>query len=475
MKLAKSKRIASKLRNNVEKRVKDHKKKVRKMAKDNPEAVRKAHRKDPGIPNSFPYKEEAIKEIMARKEYEAEELRKKNQLDRERRQMMKMGHSVEEIAALVEKRHAAFHAKEEANATAAAEVSDFADADRHVFWKELNKVVEMSDVIVQVLDARDPEGCRSKELEDQVILAGKKLVLILNKIDLVPREAVKAWITRLSREHPVKAFKSARNVQHKATHAHVAAEEANDGLLQSSATVVGAEEVIELLKNYSRCGDRKLALTVGIVGYPNVGKSSVINSLLRRNQCVKVGGEAGVTRELQSVQLDSKVRLVDSPGVVFNKKNDAASVLRNAVKLQNIRDPESIIKDLIQKVPVDLLCRHYNIPLFDSSESFIYHVAAKLGKLKKGGVPDVIATCVAVLKEWTSGAIKYHSMPAADNDPNASIRIVFTQTSSEKEKKAILGVADEDDDGAVTVATAYEGLKKAAKKANGEEDSDVEM
>lgn len=406
---------------------------------------------------------------------EAEERRDANKRDRERRQMMKMGHSVEEMAALAEQRQAAFNAKEEANAVAASEASDFTDVDRHVFWKELNKVVEMSDVIVEVLDARDPQGCRSKELEDQVILAGKKLVLLLNKVDLVPKDAMTAWIKRLSREHPVKAFKAARNVQHKATHAHVAVEEAPEGMMQSSATVVGAEEVIELLKNYSRNGEKKQAITVGIVGYPNVGKSSVINSLLRRNQCVKVGGEAGVTRELQSVQLDSKVRLVDSPGVVFNKKNDAASVLRNAVRLQNIRDPEAIVKDLVQRCPSDLLCRHYDIPLFGTSEEFIYHVASRLGKLKKGGVPDVLATCVTVLKEWMSGRIKYHTLPTEESDPHATARIIFTQTSNSAETNAILGKADDEDlaEG-ISMATAYEGLKRASRNANGE-DSDIDM
>jgi nuclear GTP-binding protein len=57
---------------------------------------------------------------------------------------------------------------------------------KKAYAKELKKVVEASDVVIEVLDARDPEGCRSKELEQQVLSQGKKMLLVVNKIDLVP-------------------------------------------------------------------------------------------------------------------------------------------------------------------------------------------------------------------------------------------------------------------------------------------------
>jgi ribosome biogenesis GTPase A len=57
---------------------------------------------------------------------------------------------------------------------------------RRAFYKELNKVVETADVILQILDARDPEGCRSHEIENMVRAGGKRLIQVLNKIDLVP-------------------------------------------------------------------------------------------------------------------------------------------------------------------------------------------------------------------------------------------------------------------------------------------------
>ena len=64
---------------------------------------------------------------------------------------------------------------------------------RKSYLKELKKVVEAADVIIEVLDARDPEGCRNLETEQQVIKQGKKLLLVMNKTDLVPAQNAKAW------------------------------------------------------------------------------------------------------------------------------------------------------------------------------------------------------------------------------------------------------------------------------------------
>lgn len=84
----------------------------------------------------------------------------------------------------------------------------------------------------------------------------------------------------------------------------------------------------------------KISITAGVIGRPNVGKSSVINSLCRNSTCVKVGGEAGVTRHLQEVQLDAKVKLIDSPGVVLGDSVDAytEAILANAVKVSFVRE-----------------------------------------------------------------------------------------------------------------------------------------
>jgi nuclear GTP-binding protein len=90
--------------------------------------------------------------------------------------------------------------------------------------------------------------------------------------------------------------------------------------LTSSSNAVGVESLMNILKNYARIdGDDKKAkqlITVGVVGFPNVGKSSVINSL-KRTKAAQTGNTPGVTKVCKEIQLDKNIVLIDSPGVVL--------------------------------------------------------------------------------------------------------------------------------------------------------------
>merc|ERR1719225_550418 len=219
-------------------------------------------------------------------------------------------------------------------------------------------VMEAADVILEVIDARDPLGSRCKEVEDAVVLAGsKRLVLVLNKADLVPRDNLLAWVKYLRHEHPTIAFKA--NTQ------------------------------ISLLGNYCRNKDVKTSIRVGVVGMPNVGKSSLINSLKRSRAC-QTGATPGVTKTMQEVQLDSKIKLLDSPGLVLAAGNmsDASVALRNAIKVETLEDPVTPVVAIIARVPRPHLMLHYGISSFSDTAEFLAKLAIASGKLKKGGVPD---------------------------------------------------------------------------------------
>jgi nuclear GTP-binding protein len=135
---------------------------------------------------------------------------------------------------------------------------------RKHYVRTLHKVIDESDIVILVLDARDPEGCRSRLVEEEVRRReseGKRLVFVLNKIDLIPRANAQEWLQHLRHSTPTLPFKSAS--QHQRTNL-------------SSST---APALVRLLKAYKPSASQ--SVTVGIVGYPNVGKSSLINSLKR--------------------------------------------------------------------------------------------------------------------------------------------------------------------------------------------------
>ncbi|KAH9896090.1 P-loop containing nucleoside triphosphate hydrolase protein [Cubamyces lactineus] len=271
---------------------------------------------------------------------------------------------------------------------------------RRHYIRALHKVIDESDIVILVLDARDPEGCRSRLVEEEVRRReseGKKLVFVLNKIDLVPRDNAQAWLRYLRHTTPTLPFKSAS---------------ANQRSNLSSST---APALLRLLKAYKPSAQ---SITVGVVGYPNVGKSSLINSLKRSKACA-VAAQPGHTKELQTVQLERGLRVIDSPGVVFDdddfddgKGSRKSNVLlRNVIKVEDIDDPVKIVEEILGRTDPAVVKKLYNVEDYTSPLEFLTMVALTTGRLLKGGTPDILAAARQVLTDWNHQKIPYFSVP----------------------------------------------------------------
>uniref|UniRef100_A0A914RD90 CP-type G domain-containing protein n=1 Tax=Parascaris equorum TaxID=6256 RepID=A0A914RD90_PAREQ len=338
-----SKRIACAKRFKIAKKVREHNRKLKKQAKKSALKKRSGRDKAISVPNKCPFKEDLL---------------------------------IEGEKARTGKKEQQQWFWETPNSEEFSQKSGVESTDREERARLDDKTVRT--YAGEVLDARDPLGSRCSEVEKSVIDGGKRLVLLLNKIDLVPKENVKSWLAYLRTQMPTIAFKASTQEQNqKLGRAGGAA--FHDG----GSKCIGAELLMKLLANYCRNKGIKTSIRVGVVGYPNVGKSSVINSLKRKRAC-NIGALPGITK--------LHIRLLDSPGVVLAVKNklDAVEVaLKNAIRVDSISDPVAPVQAILRRCHPETLMMHYMVPEFRSCDEFLALVARKLGRLKKGARPDL--------------------------------------------------------------------------------------
>lgn len=401
-----SKRKTCRLRYKIEKKVVDHNRKLRREKKKHP-VSRKL--KDPGVPNSVPFKENILSEAMQRKQ---------------RAKDLKIAQRASRLKFQTQNRCLANIFKEATENDAMYQGSPVEETlqqesenNPKSYFKDLKNVVDEADVILEILDARDPLGTRCHQIEELVVKSGKKLVLVLNKIDLIPKNNMDEWLAFLRQSLPTVAFKaSTQSQKSNLSQSKTAAIHISESL-QSSSRCVGASYLMKVLGNYCRNEKIQTFIKVGVVGLPNVGKSSLINSLKRSRSC-SVGATPGMTKCIQEVSLDRHIKILDCPGVVMAMDGSPETLaLRNAVKVETLKDVITPAEAIIQRVDQTHLILHYTVPKFESSHEFLSLLAKRLGKFKKGGIPNVEEGARKLINDWNRGVIKYYSHPPEKFDP----------------------------------------------------------
>eukprot|EP00478_Filoreta_tenera_P000122 GABV01000122.1.p1 GENE.GABV01000122.1~~GABV01000122.1.p1 ORF type:complete len:360 (-),score=103.13 GABV01000122.1:66-1145(-) len=169
---------------------------------------------------------------------------------------------------------------------------------------------------------------------------------------------------------------------------------------------------MSLLKNYCRRAGIKTSIIVGLIGYPNVGKSSVINSL-KRSKAAGVANKPGFTTSIQSIKLDHEITLLDSPGVIMSSDptSDPHLALRSAVNISSISDPADIVASIYRRCFPEQLQEIYEIAAFSDVDEFLRLVAHKRGALKARSVPNISRAARIVLQDWSDGKIPYFCTP----------------------------------------------------------------
>ncbi|XP_023231079.1 nucleolar GTP-binding protein 2-like [Centruroides sculpturatus] len=278
-------------------------------------------------------------------------------------------------------------------------------------WNELYKVIDSSDVVIQVLDARNPLGTRSQHVENflRKEKPHKHLIFVLNKCDLVPTWVTQRWVTVLSSEYPTMAFHS------------------------SLTNPFGKGALIDLLRQFAKLHQDKKQISVGFIGYPNVGKSSIINTLRSKKVC-NVAPIAGETKVWQYITLMRRIYLIDCPGVVYpSDDSDVEVVLKGVVRVENIQTPADYIEEVLNRVKEEYIQKTYLIDSWINSEDFLKKLALRTGKLLKGGEPDIPTVAKMVLNDFQRGKLPYFVKPPdlEDTDENKTTNLKVKQNLSD--------------------------------------------
>lgn len=431
-----SKRIPLRKKYKIKKKIAEHNRKIRKAAKKNPSYVQKKLNKsvEGRIPNAWPFKEEILKNLQEKKEQRKEEKKAQQkearQKEQERKRQLVSNPDIYKYAAESMEKDLEYTKRNDPMAMMKNILTkEPKDNSMQAYYHEFKKVLESADVIIEVLDARDPMGCRCPDVENTIATRypNKKLVLLLNKIDLVPRHNVEKWMAYLRNSHPTVAFKSSTQKKGKISQSNQKFSNASAMDIQGSESL-GADALLQLLKHYARTGSVRTAITVGIIGFPNVGKSSVINSLCRV-RAAKVGATPGVTKTAQEIHLDKKVKLLDTPGIVFPKTNDVSDdiVLRNVVKLEQVQDLISPVATILKRCDKSVILSIYKVPDYETVNEFLVSLARKVGKLSRGGIPNTNAAARIVLQDWTGGKIPFYTEPPKISDDIHVAASIVTQ------------------------------------------------
>jgi ribosome biogenesis GTPase A len=280
-------------------------------------------------------------------------------------------------------------------------------------WRQLWRVLEKSNVLIHLADARCPILHLSDQLMKYVLktLYQKKLIIVLTKSDLVSKERVQEWISylqeRYGKEIPILAHSQGDNV------------ETSNALLMRTIGQLS----LELIDIHDE------TLTIGFVGEPNVGKSSLLNSLFKR-KLVSVSSTPGHTKHLQThyfEQVDmlermddkiSKILVCDCPGVVFPRFNVPLSlqILFGSFPIAQTREPYSAIRFIAENClpSLEVLYKLKKIEEDDgdwSPYTLCESYAEQRGFHVKGGKLDVYRAANLILRDTLNGKKVVLSFP----------------------------------------------------------------
>ena len=257
--------------------------------------------------------------------------------------------------------------------------------------RKLKEQVNLVDVVIEVVDARIPLS--SKYIEIEKLIGHKPRLLVLNKADLADPEQSKKWKDYLAKNTGLAVILTNSSSSKDLSS------------LVSAAVNLGKDKISQLTAR----GMLPRPIRAMVIGMPNVGKSSVINKLIKTTKA-KVGARAGVTRTSQWVRINPKLELMDTPGIIPIKLEDQQRAVKLAIvnsisenAYNNAEVAQELLNLLYEKYP-SALKKYYNLPEITAPPT-LADVALARNLVLMGGMPDENRCASLVLSDFRHGRI----------------------------------------------------------------------
>ncbi|MGB3908735.1 MAG: GTPase [Methanomethylovorans sp.] len=242
-------------------------------------------------------------------------------------------------------------------------------------------VIRKADLLLEVVDARFPDETRNSEVEAEIVRAGKPFIIVMSKCDLVSQKALEKAKSRLSRTAPT-VFVSSK---------------------ERFGTTMLRHRILELADIKDR------DILVGSLGYPNTGKSSVINGVAGRHRA-STSSISGHTKGVQLVNAGSRIKFIDTPGVIpFDEYDEYMQGMLGIKDATHLKDPIGVALKIIERICVEnktSLEGFYKVIIEDQDP---YDVLELIGRrtncLKVKGEVDDTRVGIRIVNDWQRGLL----------------------------------------------------------------------
>ena len=259
--------------------------------------------------------------------------------------------------------------------------------------RAMQEDLKLIDVIIELVDARVPLSSKNPDIDQ--LANGKSRIILMNKYDLADPAITEKWIHYYEEKgYYVTKVNSKNGNGVKAVH----------GVIQEACKAK--------IERDRRRGILNRPIRAMIVGIPNVGKSTFINSFAKK-ACAKTGNKPGVTKGKQWIRLNKNVELLDTPGILWPKFEDPsvgfALAVTGAIK-EDVFDREQAVELLldllIRKYPQNLQTKYaVSLEQGDDVNAVMAKIAVARGCLKSGGQLDLDKVIQLVLRDFRAGRL----------------------------------------------------------------------